>query len=559
MWDKLVTFSDDKQFVIAKLSGEQAPDNDFNTEGLDNALQLIDAKDYFLLQDEVTRFINSAKEMKSEAYEGITIAEVRNASIEVLLSDQNMLASMVVTGAYRGKPLKGPQIVHALAKAFVTKGINKLALKKVLVVSHQLGAGETFTQVVAKGKAPVQGTDTKFTPLVDDPTKQVLAPRDTNNDGKVDMLNLGETITVAKGQPLMRRTPATKGTPGLTVQGDVIPCAAGNESTFYIGIGTKVSPEDPNLLIAEEGGMPILQERGMDVEDALCLPNIGVATGHVKFKGHVVVTDNIESDMIVRATGSLTVGGFIESADVQAQGDINVAKGIIGHNVSEDQKRSCVVKAGGSITASYGQFSELQAGEDIILSIHCMNNDIRSGRDLIVCDSESKQGTLSGGHAVIGRRINCVNLGVEGDTATYVQAFALYQKLKDRQVKLQEEYNDAQNRTMELVREELEFKKIPKGEREPEKEQQLELDKKLAKDNLEDAKNLKETNESEMQIAIDESYIEVQTKVFSHVTVQFGDEKVTTKRSHGPSSFRFDQYKISVTSLLKEDDIEDNA
>lgn len=559
MWDKLITFSDDKRFVIAKLSDEQVTDSDFNTEDLENALQLIDAKDYFLLQDEVTRFINSAKEMKSEAYEGITIAEVRDASIEVLLSDQNMLASMVVTGAYRGKPLTGPQIVHALAKSFVTKGINKLALKKVLVVSHQLGAGETFTQVVAKGKAPIQGTDTKFTPLVDDPTKQVLVPRDTNNDGKVDMLNLGETITVAKGQPLMRRTPATKGTPGLTVQGNVIPCNAGNESTFYIGIGTKVSPEDPNLLIAEEGGMPILQERGMDVEDALCLPNIGVATGHVKFKGHVVVTDNIESDMIVRATGSLTVGGFIESADVQAQGDINVAKGIIGHNVSEDQKRSCVVKAGGSITASYGQFSELQAGEDIILSIHCMNNDIRSGRDLIVCDSESKQGTLSGGHAVIGRRISCVNLGVEGDTATYVQAFALYQRFKDRQVKLQEEYNDAQERTIELVREELEFKKIPKGEREPEKEQQLELDKKLAKDNLEDAKNLKETNESEMQIAIDESYIEVKTKVFSHVTVQFGDEKVTTKRSHGPSSFRFDQYKIHVTSLLKEDDIEDNA
>ena len=104
MWDKLVTFSDDKQFVIAKLSDEQVTDSDFNTEGLENALQSIDAKDYFLLQDEVARFINSAKEMKSEAYEGITIAEVRDASIEVLLSDQNMLASMVVTGAYRGKP-----------------------------------------------------------------------------------------------------------------------------------------------------------------------------------------------------------------------------------------------------------------------------------------------------------------------------------------------------------------------------------------------------------------------------------------------------------------------
>ena len=157
-------------------------------------------------------------------------------------------------------------------------------------------------------------------------------------------------------------------------------------------------------------------------------------------------------------------------------------------------------ESGGVLPQATDNLVNFKQEEDIILSIHCMNNDIRSGRDLIVCDSESKQGTLSGGHAVIGRRINCVNLGVEGDTATYVQAFALYQRLKDRQVKLQEEYTGAQERTIELVREELEFKKIPKGEREPEKEQQLELDKKLAKDNLEDARNLKETNESRCKL-----------------------------------------------------------
>ncbi|MCZ8498672.1 FapA family protein [Vibrio lentus] len=56
-----------------------------------------------------------------------------------------------------------------------------------------------------------------------------------------------------------------------------------------------------------------------------------MSTGHVKFKGNVFVSGNIEPGMIVKATGCIiTVGGFIESAEVQAQGDIKVAKGITG-------------------------------------------------------------------------------------------------------------------------------------------------------------------------------------------------------------------------------------
>ncbi|NOI79642.1 DUF342 domain-containing protein [Vibrio tubiashii] len=555
MWNKFVAFSEDKEQVVAKLSPDITVDNNFDTRGLTEALSEIGAGELFVLEDDVTRFINFAKEMKSEAYVGIAIAEVRDATVEVVLSDHDMLASMVVTGAYKGKPLKGPQIVHALAQAHVTKGINKLALKKVLVMSHQLKAGETFTQAVAKGKNPTQGVDAKFVPLVKDPTKQVLAPKASDEDGKVDMLNLGETITVAENDPLMKRVPATKGKPGITVQGKIIPPKPGNDSVLKAGKGTKVSPDNPNLLIAEVSGMPILKERGVDVEDALCLPTIGVSTGHVKFKGNVVVFGNIESDMVVRTTGSLTVGGFIESADVQAQGDIEVAKGIIGHNVSEDEKKSCVVKSGGSITANYAQFSELQAANDITLAVHCMSNELRCGHNLVVCDANEKQGTLSGGSAKVGGKVTCVNLGVEGDTATHVHAFARFQMFKDRQAKLKEQYTQAQEATMDMVRKELEFKKIPKSERTPEQEEQLEADKSSANAHLEKVKNVRDTHEQELEVALEESIIEVKNKVYTHVMVQFGEEKVTTKRVHGPSIFNFNQFEIKFSSMLEEEDV----
>lgn len=556
MWDKFVAFSEDNRQVIAKLTPEIVVDNNFDTRGLDDALSAIGADELFLIEDEVLRFINFAKEMKSEAYVGLVIAEVRDASVEVVLTDHDMLASMVITGAYKGSYLKGPQLVQALAQAHVTKGINKLALKKVLVVSHQLKAGETFTQPVAKGKNPVQGKDAKFVPLVKDPTKQVLAPKESAEDGKVDMLNLGETITVSENEPLMKRVPATKGTAGMTVQGKVIPPKPGDDALFKECKGTKVSPDDPNLLLADASGMPIIKERGVDVEDALCLPTIGVSTGHVKFKGNVVVLGDIESDMVVRATGSLTVGGFIESADVQVQGNIEVAKGIIGHNVSEGEQKSCVVKSGGSITANYAQYSELQAADDIHLSVHCMSNELRCGHDLVVSDASEKQGTLSGGHAKVGGKITCVNLGVEGDTATSIQAFARFQMYKERQTKLKEQYNQAQEQTMDIVRRELEFKKTPKAERTEEQATKLEADKQATNAHLEKVKHARDHNEQELEVGLSTYTVEVKNKVYTHVTVQFGEEKVVTKRVHGASIFSFNQFEIKCSSMFEEEDLE---
>ena len=556
MWDKFVALSEDNQKVIAKLSPDITVDSNFDTQGLDEALSSIGASNLFVIEEQVAQFINNAKEMKSEAYVGLPIAEVRDSEVTVVLSDHDMLASMQVTGAYGGKPLRGPQIIYALSQSQVTKGINKLALKKVLVMSNQLKPGETFTQPVAQGKSPIQGKDAKFIPLVKDPAKQVLAPKTNKDDNKVDMLNLGETVTVAKNAHLMKRVPATKGTPGITVQGKSIPPTPGTDHPITESKGSKISDDDPNLLIASVSGMPILKERTVEVEDALCLPSIGVATGHIKFKGNVVVLGDIESDMMVRTTGTLTVGGFIESADVQAQGDIEVAKGIIGHNVSEGESKSCVVKSGGSIKANYAQFSELQAAENIDLAVHCMNNELRCGKDLKVCDASERQGTLSGGMTKVGGKITCVNLGVEGDTATHVHAFARFEMYKSRQAKLKEQYTAAQEGTMNVIRKEMEFKKIPKAERTEEQAQQIEKQKQEANAHLEKVKGARDKNEIELNLALEECTVDVKGKVFTHVTVQYGDEKVTTKRTHGASVFTFNQFEIKCASMFDDEEDE---
>ncbi|WP_260262094.1 DUF342 domain-containing protein [Vibrio intestinalis] len=558
MWSDIVARSEDEQQVIAQLPKELTLSADFDQTGLVDVLRDLGADKFFVIEEEVLRFLTLAKEGKSEGFQGIVIAEMRDAAVEMILTENDMLATMKVTGAYGGKPLSGPLLVHALAKSTVTKGINKLALKKVLAVSQKLAPGEEFSQAVAAGKNPVHGRDARFVPLVKDASKQVLAPVE-DATGKVDMLNLGETISVAVGQPLMRYEPPTKGTPGITVQGHAIPATEGKEGVLKEGKGSAFSEKDQNVLVATVAGMPILHERSVDVDEVLVVPSIGVATGHVRFKGSVIVRGNIESDMVVRATGTITVGGFIESADVQAQGDIEVAKGIIGHNVSDDEQKSCVVKAGGTIKANYAQFSFLQAGHNIDLSVHCLNNEIRCGNQLTVSDEPGRQGTLSGGLAKVGGKVVCVNLGVEGDTPTHVHAFARYQMHKDRQAKFKEQYELAQEATMNVIRKEIEFKKLPKAERSEEKQDEIDKTKVAANTRLEKVKGARDEHAEEFERLLEENIIEVKSKVYTHVTVQFGDEKVVTKRVHGASLFTFNQFEIKCSSMFDDQLLEEEA
>ncbi len=112
------------------------------------------------------------------------------------------------------------------------------------------------------------------------------------------------------------------------------------------------------------------------------------------------------------------------------EGDIIVGQGIIGHAVEESEDRACSVKTNGSIKSKYAQYAFLQAMQDIELEIHSLNNTVMCVGDLTVMDPSGTKGTLSGGTARVGGKITCQNLGVDGDTATYVEAFVRYNKYK---------------------------------------------------------------------------------------------------------------------------------
>ena len=558
MWQKLLSLDDSKSSVIATFSDDIDLTERLTKNEIESAFAVLQAEQFYVLSEELDRFINWANEGNGKAYAGVTIAEQRNAQLEVKVSDDGMLAHMVVTGPFGGRGLRGNELIHELATAHITKGINKLALKKVLQISKSLRPGEQYTQAIAQGKKPIPGRDARLKPLVPDVTKQILAPKQLGESSKVDMRNLGDTVSVEINQSVLKREPPTIGVAGFTVQGKELPPIEGKDRALKIGKGTKVDASDPDLLVAAISGMPLIKDGTVHIENALCMENIGVKTGHVKFKGCLVVTGNIEAGMVVRATGNILVAGFIESADVQAQGDISVQKGIIGHNVSEGESKTCIVKSGGHIKANYAQYSELQAHDDIHLAMHSLSNEIRCGGNLTVLDSRIQHGTLSGGITKAGGRILCYNLGVEGDTPTSVECFGSYLPTKARVDHLREQYLLAQDKTMQIVRSEIEFKKRPKSERDDNELSEIEAKKTLVNDDMAAIKSALEAASSELEDKLERCVIEVKRQVYTHVTVIFGNEKIITKNEHGASLFSFNQYEISCKSSMLDSDVAGN-
>ncbi|WP_023603449.1 DUF342 domain-containing protein [Aliivibrio logei] len=553
MWASLLTLIQDDGTVVLCFPDSFQPDAEPTLKGFKDSLEEIGALDFFFDEKIIMTIINDVKSGIVAHHQNRKIAERRNAEVFLAVEERDMKATMSVIGAYGGRDVQSTDIIAALTSMEVTRGISRNALKKIMVLGRNLAAGERISQLVAKGKEPIDGSNAIFTALVEDFREQALQPQEKEGEeDKVDMRDLGETITVVEGDELIRRTPPTKGVDGFTVKGEVIHATAGKNSKLRAGKGAGISPQDPELLIATTSGMPWVNAEGAEVDNALCLNAVDISTGHVKFKGCVIISGDIAPEMIVRATGSITVGGFIESADVQAHGDIIAMKGIIGHQVEAGEDYSCFVKAGGKITAKFVQSANLQASGDIELGLHAIQSFIKSKNAVSVMDSSGRNGSIVGGEIYAGSTITTVNLGAIAGTETLVKAFTRFDKYKENIADLNEKYKAAQENTMKVVRAEMELAKIPKSERTEEQTTRVKTMKEESSKEMTQSMTRFQSAEEELRKQLAENVVKVTERVYPRVTIQYSDEQVTTKREHSPCKIYFNEYEIKIDPIISK-------
>ena len=367
-------------------------------------------KEFFIFDESITGIIANYKAAVKSGQQDQLVARVgerRQNDVKCKIQEDQLAATLTVTRGYAGKPLTLATLMTVLKEARVVRGISQKRLKRLVSQCNDARPGVELEEIVAKGLPPRNGRPSKLQPLVQNALERILRPQQTGNT-RVDMRNLGDVICVKKGTQLLRRLPPTEGRAGYSVTGAAIRPKAGEWLKFRPGEGTVISEKDENLLLADIAGMPKFKDQKMWVDDTYMCKGVNVGTGNVNYDGAVLVNGDVTEKMQIIASGDVTINGFVESAYIQAGGDIIITEGAMGKVNDNSTEYSTILKAKGSIHVQHGQG----------LDINC-NGSVTIGRQLaysrINCKGEVSVGPIDNPNGnIFGCTIKCQNKVIAG-------------------------------------------------------------------------------------------------------------------------------------------------
>lgn len=483
------------------------------------------------------------------------ILERIDATISVKIDNDEMGAVAEITAAEGGKHLSAKAILNAAQKAGVKKGFSKEELVKLAQLAAKEKPNNQVTLQIATGKLATNGKDAEIKPLVESAQSRILRPK-RREDGSVDMRNLGDIICVKVGDPLAEKVPPTSGKQGYTVTATPLKAEPGNDIDLISGDGTAISKKNENILVSQKVGLPKIIPNGMEVDEIYQIKNVNIASGNINFTGSVIIEGDVNEGMKVIASGDVTIGGFVESAMVEAGGDVTISGGIIGrkHDTEKtkvtDVKMSVSVNAKGKLYAKYCQYAQINCGKDIRIENQLLHSLINVKGSLKVGSEEKSNGTLIGGCVKAG---TYVTAGIVGATAGSNTIISFEHKI----VKLKEELHDIESRlkfnkdkTTELKTASDKLKKLPKDKVKPE------MLAKVISTYQFHAKSMgailleKEKQEQTLQSYMESVYIEATEKLYHGVQLMVGDYNDRSRREYGPSRITYKERRVHIEPIV---------
>jgi len=316
---------------------------------------------------------------------GVAEFDGRAVSVDprIVVSIDAMSAHMdVFARSAAGTRIEADAVVAALVAQGVAAGIDAAAIAAALAHAASQGSGMTAQVLVARGMPSQPGKNAHLAINHKDAVVGRLLPH-----GRIDFHERDYPWNVRAGDGVGYLIDARPGIDGYSVRGDVLPAAP-----------VKVLALTLDGLIRETRGKLVVQRDGALILDGLCLTvtellvlagDLDQQTGNVRcelpahVKGHVtagyalecgkdVIVDHNIEDAVVRAGGSITIKGGVRGA---------ASRVFSPHNISVGFVESAVVLANGDIDVA----------RSVINSELTANGSVRIGR------AKSAQGTLMGG------------------------------------------------------------------------------------------------------------------------------------------------------------------
>ncbi len=349
-------------------------------------------KQFFLLNNAIASLCeqsNAAK--KSDSLEELNqaVGEIRDASVSVTISTNQMSVEMTIESPYAGSLPTYDELLALLREKGINRGVSKKRINNLLFQASEASSGIEFTNIVAIGLPPRDGKPSRLKSLFPNALERILQPQEAGNN-KVNMRNLGDILCVQAKTAVAEREPPGKGRVGYTVTDSPLLPKEGPWIDIKLGANTSISPQDENIILAEVSGQPKFENNIMNVDDTFQTKGVNVGTGNIDYEGAVIVNGDVTESMQVIAKGDITINGFVESATIRSGGDIIITEGAMGKMNEED----CKLHAKGSVFVQHGQGLDIVANKNLNVRKQLAYSRVKCGGVVTIGEADRPMGNI---------------------------------------------------------------------------------------------------------------------------------------------------------------------
>ncbi|MBS4536025.1 DUF342 domain-containing protein [Clostridium sp. D2Q-14] len=348
---------------------------------------------------------NKINEALNDINKGIIIAPpqkefIIDDELSISISKDNMSVYIeIIQGDNKGKEVAYDNALKML-KEKVRYGLDKELLEEIL--KRRL-YNKKF--IIAEGKKTKKGKDGYIEYEFDD---DFSSKPDVLDDGSVDFRNLGLINNVKKGEVLARVVSPRLGENGINILGEELSSIDGKPANIKLGSNASIVDDQ---IIAHIDGQVKLIDGKIEVLNVYNINgNVDSRTGNIKFNGTVSIKDSVNTGFEVEALGDVYVNGVVEDAFVKSNGNIYLARGIVGRN-------RATLEANGEIASKYIENSKVKAEEDII-SEAILHSEVESNGNVRV---QGKKGLIVGGKCKAQFGVHARTIGSPMETDTLIE------------------------------------------------------------------------------------------------------------------------------------------
>ncbi|MGA1845489.1 DUF342 domain-containing protein [Deferribacter abyssi] len=364
---------------------------------------------YFLKKDEKNVFIEILKNKyqldASEfiIYESgdfleaeISTEKTIDAKLELKFLENDLILKISLYPAVNGKSLDIDSIINAIT----AEGVKEINMDRLREAYDLFQMNYIMKNViVSKGIKPIHGKDARIIVKF----KEKLDTKNNDFDGNVNFKETSNIVNVKKGELLLTKTLPTKGVPGMTVKGAVIPAKEGKDFEITIIEGVDVI-DNGRKYVANVDGYVVFENNKIAVYPVYTVKEVNYETGNIDFIGIVHVLGDVLGDFKIRASKSILIDGVCEDAELIADEDIYVKTGIKG-------KLRNIIYAKKNIIVNFAENTKLYAEGDIIINNYMLNCIARAGGKITAVNGK---GQIAGGEVESYGGIECNELGAKG-------------------------------------------------------------------------------------------------------------------------------------------------